>query len=143
MMVLIDTSAWIRSFAGAVAYKSVVDRLVDLDQAARHDLVFGELFIGDVGGRDRFLRDYSLLYCAQTVPHQEVIQLVRFRRLHGRGLSWIDVHLLASALAEHMQLWSADEFLMAAAEELGVAYQEPRPTLVHGSRRAKEESEQG
>jgi predicted nucleic acid-binding protein len=134
MMVLIDTSAWIRSFAGAVAYKSMVDRLVDLDQVARHDLVFGELFIGDVGGRDRFLRDYSQLHRAQTVPHEDVVQFVRFRRLHGRGLNWIDVHLLASALVEHMQLLSADEYLMAAAKELGVAYEEPRPRLVQGSR---------
>jgi predicted nucleic acid-binding protein len=142
-MVLIDTSAWIRSFAGAVAYKSEVDRLVELDQVARHDLVFGELFIGDIGGRDKFLRDYARLHRARTIPHEEVVQFVRFRRLHGRGLSWIDVHLLASALVEHMQLWSADEYLMTAAKEIGVAYQKPRPTLVNSSKRAKGESEQG
>jgi predicted nucleic acid-binding protein len=142
-MVLIDTSAWIRSFLGVVAYKSEVDRLVELDQVARHDLVFGELFIGDVGGRNKFLRDYSRLHRARTIPHEEVVQLVRFRRLHGRGLSWIDVHLLASALVEHMQLWSADEHMMAAAKEIGIAYQKPRPTLVSGAKRARGDSEQG
>jgi predicted nucleic acid-binding protein len=142
-MVLVDTSAWVRSFMGIPPFRPEIDRLADLEQVARHDLVFGELLVGDTGGRTKFLRGYSLLYCAQTVPHHEVVQLVRFRRLHGRGLSWIDVHLLASALVEHMQLWSADEYLMAAAKELGVAYQEPRPTLVHGSRGPKKESEQG
>ena len=42
-----------------------------------------------------------------------------------------------------MQLWSADEYLMATAKELGVAYQEPRPTLVNNAKRAKDDSEQG
>ena len=142
-MVLVDTSIWIRSFANLPRYTGELARLADLNEIAGHPLVYGEILIGDRGGRDRFLEDYLRLYQAQTIPHAEVVELVRIRRLHGRGVSWIDVHLLASALIEHMQLWSADEYLMAAAKEIGVAYQEPRPTLVHGSRRAKDESEQG
>jgi hypothetical protein len=46
--------------------------------------------------------------------------------LHGRGLGWIDVHLLASTLAERMQLWTADADLFEAAEALGVAYSASR-----------------
>jgi predicted nucleic acid-binding protein len=142
-MVLVDTSVWVRSFMNVATYRGGVDRLLALNQAARHDLVYGELLMGDPGGREKFLRDYLRCYRAKTVSHADVIELVLIRRLHGRGFGWIDVHLLASALVEHMQLWSADEYLMAAAKEIGVAYREPRPRLVHGSRRAKDESEQG
>ena len=53
---------------------------------AGHELVFGEPLIGDRGGREKFLRDYSLLYQAQSIPHNEVVELVRRRGLHRRGL---------------------------------------------------------
>jgi predicted nucleic acid-binding protein len=142
-MVLVDTSIWIRSFANLPRYTGELARLADLGEIAGHPLVYGEILIGDRGGRDLFLRDYMHLYQARTIPHAEVVELVRIRRLHGRGVSWIDAHLLASALVERMQLWTADENLWAAAKELGIAHQEPRPTLVHSSKRAKGESEQG
>jgi predicted nucleic acid-binding protein len=141
-MVLVDTSIWIRSFANLPRYTGELGRLGDLDQIAGHPLVYGEILIGDSGGRDRFLRDYLLYYQAQTIPHAEVAELVRIRRLHGRGLSWIDAHLLASALVERMPLWTADEDLWAAAKELAVAHQEPRPMLVF-PRRPEDGSEQG
>jgi predicted nucleic acid-binding protein len=141
-MVLVDTSIWIRAFANLPRYTGELARLGELDEVAGHPLVYGEILIGDRGGRERFLRDYLLYYQAQTIPHAEVVELVRIRRLHGRGLSWIDVHLLASALVERMPLWTADEDLLAAAKELGVAHQEPRPMLVF-PRRPGDGSEQG
>ena len=43
-------------------------------------------------------------------------------RLWGRGLSAIDVHLLASVLIEGVALlWSRDKRLLAAAGDVGVA----------------------
>ena len=140
-MVLVDTSIWIRSFANLPRYTTELGRLGDLDQIAGHPLVYGEILIGDRGGRERFLRNYPRYYQARTIPHVEVVELVRIRRLHGRGVSWIDVHLLASALVERMQLWTADDNLSVVARELGIAHQEPRPT--HSSGRAKDESNQG
>jgi hypothetical protein len=107
-------------------YTSELGRLADQEDVAGHELVFGELLIGDRGGRGKFLRDYSLLYQAQSIPHGEVVELVRRRGLHGRGLGWIDAHLLGSALAERMQLWTADADLSAAAKILGVAYSASR-----------------
>lgn len=57
-----------------------------------------------------------------TMPHAEVVELVRRRRLEGRGVGWIDVHLLASALVEHAALWTADDRLAILAEEAGIAW---------------------
>src|SRR5580658_6668344 len=141
-MVLVDTSIWIRSFANLPRYTGELGRLTDLDEVAGHPLVYGEILIGDRGGRASFLRNYSRYYQARAIPHAEVVELVRIRRLHGRGLSWVDVHLLASALVERMPLWTADEDLWAAAKELGVAHQEPRPVLVI-PRRPERGSDQG
>lgn len=57
----------------------------------------------------------------------EVVTMVRARRLFGRGIGWIDVHLLASAVAERVKLWTADQRLDEVASEFGVAYVWPEP----------------
>jgi hypothetical protein len=58
-----------------------------------------------------------------VVPHREVVAFVRDRKLHGRGVGWIDAHLLASALVGRVRLWTTDPALAALARELGVAYE--------------------
>jgi hypothetical protein len=124
-MVLVDTSVWIRSLAGREPYMAELDRLLGADEVAGHELVFGELLIGDRGGRRKVLAAYELIHQASSVPHREVVAFARDRDLHGRGAGWIDIHLLASALVGRFQLWTADESLAAIAKELGVAYKPP------------------
>src|SRR5258707_11460387 len=102
-MVLVDTSVWIRSFAGRMPYRAELDRLLGRDEVAGHELVYGELFIGDRGGRRSFLSAYERFQQASLVPHSEVVAFVRARELHGRGVGWIDVHLLASAMVGRFQ----------------------------------------
>jgi predicted nucleic acid-binding protein len=122
-MVLVDTSVWIRSLAGRAPYMAEMDRLLGRDEVAGHDLVYGELLIGDRGGRKKLLAAYERIPQASIVPHREVVAFVRDRDLHGRGVGWIDVHLLASAIVGRLQLWTADPRFSAVAKELGVAYE--------------------
>jgi predicted nucleic acid-binding protein len=122
-MVLIDTSVWIRALRHQAPFAAELDRLLALDQVAGHELIYGELLIGDKGGRSQFLAAYQLMYQAQTIPHLDVVEFVRGRGLHGCGLGWIDVHLLASALVGRCPLWTADARFAAMAQELGVAHE--------------------
>jgi predicted nucleic acid-binding protein len=121
-MVLTDTSIWIRFLANREPYAEGLDRLLDRDQVLRHDLVYGELLIGDRAGRRKLLAEFERIPAAVTVPHREVVEFVQYRKLHGRGIGWIDVHLLASAIVGQCQLWTADSRLAAIALEFGVAY---------------------
>lgn len=122
-MVLVDTSVWIRFLANRAPFAAELDRLLERDEVMGHDLVFGELLIGDRGGRPKLLTAYGQMSQASTVAHTEVVAFVRDRRLHGRGVGWIDVHLLASTLVDRARLWTADPRLAALAGELAVAYQ--------------------
>lgn len=99
-----------------------LDRLLALDEVAGHELVYGDLLIGDKGGRSKVLAAYQLMHQVQTISHADVVEFVRGRRLHGRGAGWIDIHLLASALVGRLPLWTADPRLAAIAHELGVGY---------------------
>src|SRR5579864_5848788 len=101
-MVLVDTSVWIRALSNRAGYKAELDRLLALDQVASHDLVYGELLVGDRGGRPKMLAIYALLGQAPLVSHDKVVAFVHFRDLQGRGAGWIDIHLLASALVAGM-----------------------------------------
>jgi len=121
-MVLVDTSVWIHSLANRAPYAAQLDRLLALDEVAGHELIYGELLIGDRGGRVKLLFAYEHIHQASIIPHGEVVEFVRSRQLHGRGVGWIDVHLLASALAGRLRLWTADPRLSTLAKELGVAY---------------------
>ena len=121
-MVLVDTSVWIRALAGRSPFVAVLDVLLDRGEVLAHDLVFGELLIGDRGGRPALLASYEKLPRAPSVPHAEVVELVRSRKLHGRGVGWIDVHLLASTLVARTELWTADPRLVDLASDLGVGY---------------------
>ena len=122
-MVLVDTSTWIRFLSDREPYAVVLERLLSKEEVCGHELVYGELLIGDRGGRKKFLDAYERMHQVSTVPHSEVVEFVRHRSLHGRGVGWIDVHLLASELVNHVQLWTADPRFAALAVELGVAYE--------------------
>ena len=122
-MVLVDTSVWIRFLANRAPYAVELDRLLGLGAVAGHELVYGELLIGDPGGRAKLLADYEQMHQARMVPHGEVVAFVRHRGLYGRGVGWIDIHLLASALVGRLQLWTVDPRFAAVAKELGVAYE--------------------
>ena len=124
-MVLVDTSVWIRFLANRAPYAAELDRLLGLDEVTGHELVYGELLIADRGGRRKLLAAYERIHQAAMVPHVEVVGFVRDRDLHGRGVGWIDVHVLASAIVARLQLWTADPRFSAVADELGVAYQVP------------------
>jgi predicted nucleic acid-binding protein len=124
-MVLVDTSVWVRFLANRAPYANELDRLLSLDEVAGHELVYGELLIGDRGGRGKLLAAYELMHQARIVPHLDVVEFVRKRKLHGLGIGWIDIHLLASAVVEAMRLWTTDPRLSAMASELGVTYEAP------------------
>lgn len=122
-MVLVDTSVWVRFLAGRSPFAGVLDRLLEHEQALAHELVEGELLIGDRGGRSVLLDSYRKLSRAPSVAHEEVITLVGSRKLNGRGIGWIDAHLLASAMVADALLWTADADLAAIAAELGAGYE--------------------
>ncbi len=124
-MVLVDTSVWIRFLANRAPYAVELDRLLSLNEVAGHELIYGELLIGDRGGRGKLLAAYEQMYQANIVPHRDVVTFVRDRKLHGRGVGWIDIHLLASALVDRLRLWTADPRFATLARELGVAYETP------------------
>lgn len=118
-VVLVDTSLWIRFLSNRPPFAAQLDELLGQGAAGGHDLIFGELLMGNNSSRKQMLADPSLMHQAPVVRHREVVEFVRQRRLHGCGIGWVDTHLLASALVSRMTLWTIDPRLGIVARDWG------------------------
>ena len=121
-MVLVDTSVWIRFLANRMPWASQLDSLLADNDVIGHAFVYGELLVGDRGDRQKLLDAYDGMHQAAVVAHREVVAFARDRSLNGRGVGWVDVHLLAAALVADVRLWTADARLSVVARELGIGY---------------------
>lgn len=124
-MVLVDSSVWVQFFYNKAPVADELDRLLSCNEVVSHDLVYGELMIGDTGGRKKLLDSMLHFEQAKTLPHDEVVQFVRSHSLQARGAGWIDIHLLASAFSANLPFWTADPRLRSLAENLKIAYSIP------------------
>ena len=120
-MILVDTSVWVehlRSGSAALAEE------LGAGQVLTHPFVIGELACGTLKNRREVLGLLGRLPSAPTATHAEALDFLERCRLMGRGIGFIDVHLLASAaLAAPARLWTRDRRLAMIATELNVAYQ--------------------
>lgn len=85
-----------------------------------HPFVIGELACGSLRERAEILRLLTALPLTPVASHDEVLEFIDRGHLHGSGLGWVDVHLLASAKLARVSLWSADVRLRKAAVRLGL-----------------------
>jgi predicted nucleic acid-binding protein len=116
---LVDTSVWIAHLRAGV---SELRTLLEGDQVLTHPFVIGELACGNPRNRVEILDLLSRLPQARAAEHHEVMTFVARRRMYGRGIGWLDVHLLASALLSRATLWTLDRPLARAAEALSIAH---------------------
>lgn len=89
--------------------------------------VIGELACGHLHDRRQVLDLLQGLPAAVVASDEEVLLLIERDQLMGRGIGYVDDHLLASARLSHCRLWTQDPRLAAVAEELGLGVPEAEP----------------
>lgn len=117
-MILVDTSVWVDHLRRG---SRQLTRLLDTGEAACHPFIIGELACGNLKRRSEILDLLGALPAVPLARHDEVLHLVDRHRLQGRGLGWIDAHLLASAALSRCTIWTKDRALDAAAGKLGLS----------------------
>lgn len=116
-MILVDTSVWIAHF------RTGSDRLRELLQEGlvlTHPWVVGELACGSLRNRAEILSLMRTLPHAIVADDLEVLDLLERRRIFGKGIGWVDAHLLTSALLARTTLWTMDRALARVAWNVGV-----------------------
>src|SRR5579872_1126513 len=119
-MVLVDSSVWIEHFRKG--HPGLVSLLNDAS-VLTHPFIIGELACGNLKHRTVILDNLRELPVAAVATHEETLDLVPDRKLQGRGIGWVDAHLIASALLSDCPLWTLDERLYKAAAGAGVNVQ--------------------
>ena len=87
-----------------------------------HPFIISELACGTLKNRSEILSLLKALASGTQVDHDEVIRFIDNYRLIGKGLGYIDMHLLASAILTHIPLWTLDKRLKDISSSLGIKY---------------------
>ena len=117
-MILVDTSVWVEHL------RRGLPRLATLLQEGKvliHSWVIGELACGNLRNRADVLELLQGLPAAVVASDQEVRLMIKQNQLMGRGIGYVDAHMLASAKLSHCQLWTQDRRLAVLTEEQGLA----------------------
>jgi predicted nucleic acid-binding protein len=115
--VLVDTSVWIDHVRRP---ERRLIELLDANGVEVHPFVIGELACGQLRPRRELTALLRALRWLPTVDHEEAFALVEHRKLYGRGVGWVDIHLVASALLAATPLWTRDRRMAGIARELGL-----------------------
>jgi predicted nucleic acid-binding protein len=118
-MVLVDTSVWISHL------RKGNPELADLLNSGKvlcHPFILGELACGNLKDRPVILSYLELLPMGIVAEHEEVLCFIENNRLMGKGLGYVDVHLLASAALTGILVWTLDKKLAQTAENLHLKY---------------------
>lgn len=118
-MILVDTSVWVEHLRSG--NPSLAAEL-HAGNVLTHPFVIGEIACGTLRNRREVLDLLGRLPSAPTASHAEALEFLERRALMGRGIGFIDLHLLASAaLAAPARLWTRDKRLATIALELNLA----------------------
>ncbi len=124
-MILVDTSVWV-DHLGAVG-EPRLKQLLDNESVLMHPYIIGELALGALGKREMVLGAMALLPQAVRASDDEAMHLLHAEKLFGKGIGYVDLHLLASTrLTPGALLWTKDKRLRSVAASLNLAVDPPR-----------------
>ena len=113
-MILVDTSVWIDHLRRSIP---PLVQALEREEVLTHPFVIGEIACGELKARQEVLTLLSALPAAVVATDEEVLRLIERHRMMGKGLGYIDVHLIASVmLTESGQLWTRDKRLQAVLD---------------------------
>jgi len=122
-MILVDTSVWIDHLR---RHEPALEALLEAGSVFIHPFVIGELACGNLKHRAAILALLKELPAARAATDEETLLYIENHSLMGRGIGYIDTHLLAAATLAGSWLWTRDNRLHAVAESMGAAWQESR-----------------
>lgn len=123
-MILADTSVWIDYVRFG---EPEFSRLLVAEQILVHPFILGELVVGNLKDRAAFIGQLRDMPQSIVAMDDEVLRLIEGRGLFGRGIGYVDAHLLASlSLTPGTLIWTRDKRLHTIAEAMGFAFHQAR-----------------
>ena len=117
-MILVDTSVWVDHLRSGL---TPLANLLQEGKVLIHPWVIGEIACGNLRNRNQVLDLLQGLPTAVVARDSEILLLIERGKLMGRGIGYVDAHLLAAAKLSHCGLWTQDRRLAVLAQEQGLA----------------------
>ncbi|MDP1680208.1 MAG: type II toxin-antitoxin system VapC family toxin [Burkholderiales bacterium] len=119
-MILVDTSVWIDHLRAGDAELTA---LLNGSQVMMHPFVLGELACGNLHNRTEVMALLKDLPRAKLATDEEVLFFIERHALMGRGIGYVDAHLLAAVILGGVtRIWTRDKRLRTVADALALAY---------------------
>ncbi|GAB2680597.1 type II toxin-antitoxin system VapC family toxin [Aliiglaciecola aliphaticivorans] len=119
-MVLVDSSVWIDHLRRK---DDVLSQLLINGQVCIHPMIIGELACGHLRNRVSIIKLWQNLPHANHATHQEALHCLEKHSLFGKGVGFIDLHLLASTLlSNNTFLWTNDRRLKKLADDMKLSF---------------------
>jgi predicted nucleic acid-binding protein len=117
-LILADTSVWIDHLRKD---EPALVALLNSGQVVTHPYIVGELALGNLRQRKAILGAMQNLPQATVARDDEVLAMIDRWALYGRGIGYVDAHLLASVpLSLGALLWTRDQRLRTVAVALSL-----------------------
>jgi hypothetical protein len=117
-MILADTSVWVEHLRRGQPRLLLA---LGEGQVLMHPFVLGEIACGNLRNRREILDLLANLPAAPSAADAEVLGFIERRKLMGKGIGYVDAHLLAAtSLASSARLWTHDRRLAQVAKTLGI-----------------------
>ena len=117
--ILVDTSVWIKHLREGEASLA---QLLEQGLVACHPFIIGEIACGGIKNRNEIISLLNHLPSTDILDHSDIMEFIEYRKIMNKGIGYIDVHLLASALVSETPLWTFDKALKRVANQLSIEY---------------------
>ncbi len=118
-MVIVDTSIWVSHLRQG---SRQLEKLLMDAEVMCHPFITGELACGNLKNRNEIISLLQALPTAPTIDFDELLFFIDRNHLMGKGVGFVDVHLLASAQLAGVPLWTADKKLKSSADQLELIF---------------------
>jgi len=122
-MILVDTSVWVDHLRKNNQHLQFL--LLEAEVIC-HSLIIGELVCGNINNRTEIISLLQSLPMAPQIEFDEYLYFIEKHKLYGKGIGYIDIHLIASAKLAQARLWTLDKRLKSATIELEINYKKSR-----------------
>jgi len=119
-MILVDSSVWIDHFR---TENRLLSRLLLQGAVVMHEFILGELAIGNFKNRKVILSLLGSIPKLSKLTHDEFLYFLEKNSFYGKGVGFIDIHLLGSTKLAGVKIWTLDKRLRELAESLNLNYE--------------------